>query len=136
MRTTLIILASCYTFLFTSCGKNQTSEIMNENSAAIQDTTSRVIIAELVLKPERIADFIEAARPLVDSSRTESGCESYTLYQNPHDLTRFAFIEVWKDQAAIDAHFQKKYFTEFGPKTNEWMAQPTVLKIFDASAQQ
>ena len=53
------------------------------------------------------------------------------LYQNPYDQTQLIFVEEWKDQAAIDAHFAMPYFKAFGPKTSDWRSQPTEVKIFD-----
>jgi len=83
------------------------------------------------VKPEKVADFIEAARYIIDSSRAEAGCESYTLYQDPYNKTDLIFVEVWKDQVAIDNHFSMSYFKSFGPKTADWILKPAELKIYD-----
>lgn len=91
----------------------------------------KIITARVYIKPENVSDFIVAARPLIDSSNAEPGCESYMLYQNPYDKTKFIFVEVWKDQIAIDNHFSMPYFKAFGPKTSDWISQPTELNIFD-----
>jgi quinol monooxygenase YgiN len=73
---------------------------------------------------------------MIDSSNAEPGCISYMLYQNPYDNTQLIFVETWKNQAAIDAHFNMSYFKAFGPKTAEWISQPTELKIYDIMLQQ
>jgi quinol monooxygenase YgiN len=53
------------------------------------------------------------------------------LYQNPYDKTQLIFVEVWKDQIAIDNHFSMSYFKAFGPRTKDWLLKPTELKIYD-----
>ncbi len=101
-------------------------------AAPVTDTlTKKIITARVYVKAEKVADFLEAARFIIDSSQAEAGCESYMLYQNPYDKTKLIFVEVWKDQVAIDNHFSMSYFKAFGPKTKDWLLQPTELKIFD-----
>jgi quinol monooxygenase YgiN len=100
----------------------------------VADTvTKKIITAHVFVKAEKIADFIKAAQPLIDSSKAEAGCESYMLYENPYDKTKFIFVEVWKDQLAIDNHFTMSYFKAFGPKVKDWLLQDTELKIYDVS---
>ncbi|HEX2394063.1 MAG TPA: putative quinol monooxygenase [Bacteroidales bacterium] len=131
------ILMACITALMLSCDKQKTVTVPETDStAAVNECQQRVIHASIFLKQERVEDFIKAARTMVDSSNMEPGCISYQLFQDPYDETKFMFVEVWKDQAAIDAHFKMPYFTAWGPKTADWYAQPTLLKIFDAAPQQ
>ena len=91
-----------------------------------------MITAKISIKPEYIADFIEASRTLIDSSNMEAGCISYQLYQDPYDETKFIFVEEWTDQAAIDNHNNMTYFIEAMPKVEAWQSAPTELKIIDA----
>jgi quinol monooxygenase YgiN len=100
----------------------------------VADTLGKKIItARVYVKAEKVADFLQAARFIIDSSQAEAGCESYNLYQNPYDKTSLIFVEVWKDQVAIDNHFSMSYFKAFGPKTKDWLLKPTELKIFDVT---
>jgi quinol monooxygenase YgiN len=137
MKTTLISFSVVLLAMIFSCGKQKSVETPAVDSTAIApEITQKIIHAKVFLKPERVAGFIEAARAMVDSSNMEQGCESYQLFQNPYDNTQFIFVEVWKDQQAIDAHFNMSYFKAWGPRTQDWMAKPTELKIFTVRADQ
>jgi quinol monooxygenase YgiN len=115
-----------------SCAKKQDVPPEEATAAAVADSLShKMITAKVYVKSERVADFIEAARAMIDSSNAEPGCLSYQLYQNPYDNTKFIFVEAWKDQAAIDTHFSMPYFTAFGPKVQDWLQQPTEINILD-----
>jgi quinol monooxygenase YgiN len=115
-----------------ACTKKQPAPAETSSFEPVADTLSKkMITAKIFIKPENVADFIEAAKVMIDSSNAEPGCESYMLYQNPYDNTKFIFVETWKDQAAIDAHFAMPYFVAWGPKTKDWLSQPGELKILD-----
>jgi len=132
MKTLFSFLIPGLLILVIACTKKQPAPAETSNAAIATDTISKkMITARIFVKPERVADFIEAAKAMIDSSNKEPGCENYMLYQNPYDNTKFIFVETWKDQAAIDAHFSMSYFKAFGPKTQDWLLQPTELKIFD-----
>jgi len=100
----------------------------NMNQTATTDT-KMVIIAKLSLQPEKIKNFIAAAREIVEKSNKESGCTSYQLYQDPYDQSKFVFVEEYKNQAAVDAHFATEYFKAFGPKIADFITGPAVIKI-------
>ena len=40
----------------------------------------------------------------------------YTLHEDPAAPGHFFFYEIWKDQAAFDAHAQTPHFRAIGPK--------------------
>jgi quinol monooxygenase YgiN len=124
---TFIFTAIVATFvLFSACtGK----KAQNQEMPAADSVSKMMITAKVFLKPEFVTPFIDGARAMIDSSNMEPGCESYMLYQDPYDSTKLIFVEVWKDQAAIDNHFSMSYFKAWGPKTQDWLAQPTELKI-------
>jgi len=129
------IVVTLLTLALISCVKNQPAP--EEVPVAVTaDTTVKMITAHVYLKAEKVDAFIEAARAMIDSSNAEPGCIDYMLYQNPYDKTNFIFVETWKDQAAIDAHFAMPYFTAFGPKTADWVSQPTEIKILTVVSQQ
>jgi quinol monooxygenase YgiN len=132
MKTRFFAPLFMLTLLIISCTPKNPAPA--EVVTAVPETDSvikKIITARVFIKPEYVSEFIVAARPLIDSSNAEPGCESYMLYQNPYDKTKFIFVEVWKDQIAIDNHFSMSYFKAFGPKTSNWISQPTELNIFD-----
>ncbi len=95
----------------------------------------KMILAKVFVKPENIEDFISAAQVIIDNTRKEPGCLSYQLYQDPVKKTDFIFVESYKDQAAIDAHFAAPYFKEFGSKAGTMTSAAMEIRIVDVSAE-
>ena len=77
------------------------------------------IIAKFQVKPEKIYKFRALGAELVESSRAEAGNLSYTMNVNTTDPLLYAFIEVWKDQAAIDSHNASEHFTRLFPQLED-----------------
>jgi quinol monooxygenase YgiN len=103
----------------------------NSLTVAKSPDNKRMITAKIFVKREKIQDFIKAARGMIDSTMKEPGCESYMLYQNPYEPTKLIFVETYKNQAAIDAHFASSYFKNFGPVIKDWVSEPGDIKIYD-----
>ena len=60
------------------------------------------IVARSIVRPECIQQYQALARELVEKSQAEAGNISYTLNQSTGDPRVHCFLEIWKDQAAID----------------------------------
>jgi quinol monooxygenase YgiN len=134
MRKMLVFALAGVMILAAACTPKTPAPAEPAPAAPVTDSlTKKMITARIFVKPEKVNDFIAAARAMIDSSNMEAGCESYQLYQNPYDKTKFIFVEVWKDQMAIDNHFGMPYFKAFGPKTKDWLQQDTELKIYDVT---
>jgi quinol monooxygenase YgiN len=114
--------------------KAETAETSGTSGTELteENNSFKMITARITIQHEFTADFIEAARSVIDSSNMEPGCISYHLYQDPYDQTRFVFVEEWADQDAIDHHFSMSYYIAFGPKVTAWQSEPVDLKIIDA----
>ena len=127
----MVILFSI-ALLSTSYGSANTVKNMKNKENPKQsssDESGMMIIAKLKVKPEKVKAFTEAAKEMIENSNKEAGCKSYQLYQDPYDNSRFVFVEEYKNQAAVDAHFASDYFKAFGPKMGELVAEPAKIKI-------
>lgn len=87
------------------------------------------IVAEMNVKPECLDTFLATAKELVDKSTAEEGNLVYTLNQGLTDPCALAFIETWKDQAAVDFHNASAHFNTIFPKLQE-LCVSTQLKIY------
>ena len=74
------------------------------------------IVAKMTVKEGCAEEFKAAAKALVEQSAAEAGNVFYTLNVSAEDPNKFAIIECWKDQAAIDFHNQTEHFTTILPK--------------------
>ena len=70
--------------------------------------TGRAVVAEGNRKR-----FLEIAEAQTRASRMETGCLEYGFYEDGMVPGQFLFVEKWKDQAAIDFHFNQPYCLEF-----------------------
>jgi len=93
------------------------------------DEPGMMIVAKLTIKAEKVKAFTEAAKEIIEKSNKEPGCKFYQLYQDPYDNTKFVFVEEYKNQAAVDAHFAADYFKAFGPKIKDLVKEPGKIKI-------
>jgi quinol monooxygenase YgiN len=132
MKVKLLFLLLSITVIYSSCGGKksggnvQTAE--NQANAPAADY-KMMIIARLSVKPERAKDFVTVAREMVEKSNKESGCSLYQLYQDPIDNSKYVFVEEYKNQAAVDAHFATDYFKAFGPRIKDLVNGPTEIKV-------
>ncbi len=74
------------------------------------------VVAHFAVKTHCIEQFISTAeRVLVEPTQTEPGCIRYELCQDLGDESRFAMLETWETEAALDRH----------------LAQPSLSKALD-----
>ena len=150
MKGKFIILA-CVAVLMSACGggSNQSASSCphnqeghnhgNDKAACCTEAgkvdPKKIIGAKVFIKPEKVDAFLAATKSLVEKSRAEEGCVSYTLYQDPQDKTIFFVFEEWKNQAAVDFHFGTEHFKQFGKDLEECASAPAVITIYDSVAE-
>jgi quinol monooxygenase YgiN len=134
MKAKLLVLLFSLALISSSYGFKKTGENSKSTGNLVQVTDyGMMIVAKLTVKPERVKVFTEAAKEMIEKSNKETGCKSYQLYQDPYDNTKFVFVEEYKNQAAVDAHFASDYFKAFGPKISDMVAEPSKIKIISVA---
>jgi quinol monooxygenase YgiN len=139
MKTKFLVLLLCFALFSISYGSNKTDNNRRNSSPSLQTTVSEsgmMIIAKVSVKPEKVKAFTDAAKGIIAKSNKEPGCKSYQLYQDPYDNTKFVFVEEYKNQAAIDAHFASDYFKAFGPEIADLVSEPAKIKIITVAKEE
>lgn len=72
-----------------------------------------VLKVDMLVKPGTEAQCREYIRVLHEHSRKEPGCVQYVGHQSLEDPRRFLFYEVYKDQAALQAHRDSPHFKQY-----------------------
>ena len=72
-----------------------------------------IVIGSARALPGRRPDLVSAARAVTTQTRGDDGCESYGFYADLTDEDTILSVEVWRDQAALDAHMQHPHTQEF-----------------------
>ncbi len=63
------------------------------------------VIARLVARAGKEEALRSLLMELIAPTRKESGCITYELLQNKENSREFTFVEEWRDDAALEAHF-------------------------------
>jgi quinol monooxygenase YgiN len=80
-----------------------------------------VIIAPIQIKEGYREQFIEAVVEDARSSvHNEPGCLRFDVIQDADDANRIWLYEVYKDEAAFQAHLQAPHLRKFRESTQEW----------------
>ena len=72
-----------------------------------------VLKVDMVVKPGMEEKCKELVRHLHEHSRKEPGCVQYVGHQSTDDPRKFMFYEVYKDEAALQAHRDSAHFKEY-----------------------
>lgn len=138
MKTKILLLSILLASAGFACKQKsapQAPESQQAEAVAPAPDYQKMIIAKVWIKPGNEADFINAAKSIIESSNKEEGCLGYMLYQDPYEKTNFIFVEKYKNQAAIDFHFAAPYFSEFGTLIEDWISKPAEIRILDIAAE-
>jgi quinol monooxygenase YgiN len=135
MKAKVFFLTVMISLIGFSCRQNVPAARTQPETAAQPVDYQKMITARVYIKPGKEADFITAAKMMIENSNKEEGCLGYMLYQDPYETTNFIFVEKYKNQAAIDAHFASPYFKEFGNISSEMTSRPMEIKIYDLAGE-
>jgi quinol monooxygenase YgiN/quercetin dioxygenase-like cupin family protein len=70
-----------------------------------------VLSVDLRVKESRVEDFLAAFRPVIDAAHLhEEGCLEYTLARSGEQPNHFRVHEVYRDEAALQAHRDSAHF--------------------------
>ena len=89
-----------------------------------------VIAGKIQVKPERRDEARKAALDMVEATRRESGCVSYTFYADLVDPGTFFLFEEWESDAALAAHFQTPHMARFQEQAPALLAAPPTIKRY------
>ena len=82
------------------------------------------------IKPEHIAEHLEALRHDAEhAEKDEPGCLRFDVVQDKDDPNRFYYYEVYKDEAALEAHRQTTHFKLYADKVQPWLAAPPERRL-------
>lgn len=88
------------------------------------------IVAKMLVKADRVEEFKDTAKELVEKSRVEEANIFYSLNVSTSNPRLLAFIECWKDQEAIDIHNATEHFTGILPKLGEMCEEGQPVELF------
>ena len=90
-----------------------------------------VTVVYVHVKPEYVADFVEAIRVNHEGSVREPGNIRFDILQSVDDPTRFVAYEAYTDEAAAKAHKETAHYLAWRDQVADWMAEPRVGVRYD-----
>ena len=91
-----------------------------------------IITGDFIAKHESIEEALTLSRKHVEHSRSENGCLSHAVYQDPENPCRLFFYEQWTDDKAIAVHFAEPSSQTFVAAIRDLAASPPNMEIFSA----
>eukprot|EP00440_Ansanella_granifera_P047664 gb/GFBE01051627.1/.p1 GENE.gb/GFBE01051627.1/~~gb/GFBE01051627.1/.p1 ORF type:complete len:145 (+),score=38.51 gb/GFBE01051627.1/:1-435(+) len=88
------------------------------------------MVVEVVIKPDRIDDFLAALKVDAEGSRKEEGCLRFDLLRDKEDANKFVFYEVYKDAEAAAVHKETPHYKAWADfKATGGVVSQTALKM-------
>ena len=75
-----------------------------------------VITGEIELHPEDVWPATYHVARMMEASEAEDGCLCYRFYADLINPRRLRLYEEWRDEAALEAHFQSPHMATFQEK--------------------
>ena len=90
----------------------------------------RALVVTIQIKPEHKEAFMEA---MLDDARgsvgNEPGCLRFDVLQDTEDPNRIHLYEVYRDEAAIEAHRQAPHYVKWREITKDWRASDPERRV-------
>lgn len=83
-----------------------------------------VVIVEVHVRAEKVAQFLRLTRANHEGTRTEPGNRRFDVLEQNDDPTRFVLYEVYEDEAAFAAHQKAAHYLAWRDAVAELMAEP------------
>jgi quinol monooxygenase YgiN len=91
------------------------------------------VIATLKVQPGKGGEFEQVFRELAAQVRAnEPGNKLYQVFKSRKEADTYVVMEVYQDQAALDAHGKSDHFKAAGPKIGPTMAGRPDIHYLDS----
>jgi quinol monooxygenase YgiN len=91
----------------------------------------KTVVARLTIKKEAVDSFVQFAQKIVEETKKEAGCITYSLYKNTFGQeAEFIFYEEYKDQVALDFHNNSEHLKKFFSQITPLLAGAPIVEVF------
>ncbi len=85
----------------------------------------KALFVTIYMKPEHRERLLEELRnDAYGSEKHEPGCMMFHITQSDSDSSVLHLFEVYRDDAAVDAHVETPHFRRFDEATRDWQMKP------------
>jgi quinol monooxygenase YgiN len=93
-----------------------------------------IVLGDATAAPGRRDELVAAARSVATATRGDHGCLAYSFAADLENPDRILSIEIWADQAALDAHMAHLHTAEFLRVGPGLVAGEPVMSSYDVPA--
>lgn len=94
----------------------------------------QVLHAAIPVDPERYDEALAFFSELGERSRAEEGVIEYRATTDIDDETMVRFLEVYEDEAAVEAHSNTDHFAEFEANLEDFLGGQPEVQLFDVES--
>ncbi len=88
------------------------------------------VVAKHFVKEDKVAEFIEKAKKLVECTLKEEGCIKYGLFQDENNPAILTIIEEWENKDALDKHMKTEHFLSIVPVLGALDEKPKEINLY------
>jgi len=88
------------------------------------------VVAKHFVKEDKIDEFLELGKKLVEATVKEAGCIKYELFQDLKDHKILTMIEEWENNDVLSKHMKSEHFTEIVPILSSFMEKPAEMNMY------
>ena len=93
-----------------------------------------IVAGTVRVPPDRLEAFKPHMQAMLEASRAEDGCLEYSYAQDVAEPGLIRVFEVWRDQAAIDAHFQTPHMAAWRAAWPQFGVHDRRLSAYEVAA--
>lgn len=94
-----------------------------------------IIAGTVRVPPENLERFKPHMQAMLSASRAEDGCQEYSYAVDVADPGLIRVFETWRDQAALDAHFQTSHMAVWRSHWPEFGVSDRKLSLYEIAAE-
>jgi len=93
-----------------------------------------VVVGRVRTDAEKREELIRVGTTVANASREEDGCIAYRVYEAADMPNEFVFVEEWRDDAALKAHFRTGHIAEFMAAITGAIVGPPDVKFHEVAS--
>jgi quinol monooxygenase YgiN len=90
---------------------------------------SLTLLVRIDAKADRTEEVKASLLSILEPTRAEAGCDSYTLYIDDKDPAVFIFVETWSTRAHWEAHNESAHLADFLALAETAVEQFTITEM-------
>lgn len=89
-----------------------------------------IVLAKVSVKPECKQALLSLAKGVMESTRAEEGCISYTLLDNTYDPGGCMFAEEWADLPSLLKHAASAHIADWRKQSRDLLSAKTTVTVY------